>query len=108
MKRYMPEQTCPYCRHFYECRNRSKAGNCCDWVLDTGYEALIGLIEIDDLVLSSEHPDCVPFKAEAERDKCIRLADMEQFYVMRMEELALYAEAPWLTYTPSQPGSIKK
>lgn len=108
MGKYMPEQTCPYCRHFYECRSRGKKGNCCDWVLDSGYEALIGLIEIDDLVLFSDHTDCVPFKAEAERDKCIRLADMEQFYALRIEELTLHAQASWLTYMPSRPDSIKK
>lgn len=108
MGKYMPERTCPYCSRFYKCRSRSQTGSCRDWELDSGYETLIGLIEIDDLVLSSDHPDCVPFKAEAERDKCIRLTDMEQFYAMRMEELALHAKASWLTYTPSPPGPIQE
>lgn len=51
MEKYMPEQICPYCNHFYDCQCRSKAGSCHDWILDSGYEHLIGLIEIDDLVL---------------------------------------------------------
>ena len=108
MEKYMPEQICPYCNHFYDCQCRSKAGSCHDWILDSGYEHLIGLIEIDDLVLSTDHPDCVPYKAAAERDKCIRLAEMDQFYVVRVQELVLHAVAPWLTYIPSQPGSIIK
>lgn len=69
MEKYMPEQICPYCNHFYDCQCRSKAGSCHDWILDSGYEHLIGLIEIDDLVLSTDHPDCVPYKAAAERDQ---------------------------------------
>ena len=104
---YSLEKTCLFCRHFLKCRTRSRSGTCSDWKEELYAGSLLETLKFDDIVLESDHPDCLPYKDKARREKEEIQRYMHQFQTNRLNILA-NGLSELETFMPSEPKSIKR